>query len=151
MKKGFTLVEMLVVVGMLVLLMGAVTSSVAQARNRARITKATVAVQEMTNAILAYESYIREEGGLPEASNVETTEDRMKFLLGKGPKVSGVEVPVLYNAEIVRGAIRDPWGTPYRYTVKKSSDFRVEDDILKNKMKTGLFFPNFNRLPPLGN
>ena len=151
MKKGFTLVELLVVIGMLVLLMGAVTSSVAQARKRAQITKATVAVQELTNAILAYERYVREDGGLPNAQGVETTENNVKFLLSKGPKTKMGEVPILYNAEISRGAIRDPWGTPYRYTIRKKDNFKIEKDELIEGTTTGLFFPNFNRPKPLAN
>ena len=57
MKRGFTLVELLVVIAMLMLLVGAVTSSVTRAQKRAKIVQATAEAQEITNAILAYENY----------------------------------------------------------------------------------------------
>ena len=59
MKRAFTLVELLVVVGMIAILTGAVGVSVSDARARAREMKALAEVKEMTNAILAYENYSR--------------------------------------------------------------------------------------------
>ena len=56
-SSGFTLVELLVVIAMLMLLAGAVTSSVASAQRRAKIAQATAEAQEMTNAIRAFEHF----------------------------------------------------------------------------------------------
>ena len=56
MKRGFTLIELLVVIAMLAILIGAIGTSVNQARRRAQIAKATQDVKEMTNAILAFEN-----------------------------------------------------------------------------------------------
>ena len=50
MKKAFTLVELLVVVGMIAVLMGAMTVSVKNAQNRGRTSKAT---QEATYGAVA--------------------------------------------------------------------------------------------------
>ena len=49
-KRGFTLVELITVIAMLLLLMGAVTSSVSGARRRAKIQQAISEAQELTNA-----------------------------------------------------------------------------------------------------
>ena len=54
MLRGFTLIELLVVIAMIAILMGAIGSSMNQARKRAMISKATQDVKEMTNAILAF-------------------------------------------------------------------------------------------------
>lgn len=59
MKSAFTLVELLVVVGMIALLTGAVGTSVSESRARARVAKAQAEVKEMTNAILGYEQFAR--------------------------------------------------------------------------------------------
>ena len=53
-KNGFTLVELLVVVGMLALLLAAMTTSVTAARHRARVQKATSDVKVISQTILAY-------------------------------------------------------------------------------------------------
>ena len=57
MKKGFTLVELLVVIGMIAVLTGAASSAVMKARTRSQIARAETEVREMTNAILAYENW----------------------------------------------------------------------------------------------
>lgn len=140
-KGGFTMVELLVVIAMIMILAGSVTSAVASASRRANIMKATVDVQEMTNAILAYQNY----GELKEMSDLPATEDNIGFLMGKESE-NGKTVPVLYNATITsRGgerAVRDPWGNPYLITVKSGS---VTAPTSLKQMRSVLWFPNFNR------
>ena len=59
MKSGFTLMELLVVIGMIAILTGAASSSVMKARKRSQIARAEAEVREITNAILAYENLRR--------------------------------------------------------------------------------------------
>ena len=54
--RGFTLVELLVVIGMIAILIAALTTSMAAAQERARIQKATSDVKVISQAILAYEN-----------------------------------------------------------------------------------------------
>ena len=102
-KKGFTLVELLVVMAMLMLLIGSISSSVMSAQKRARLAVATTAVLEISNAILAYENY----GKLDKMDEQPSTEDNLAFILGKATE-DGRDVPVLYNASIKGGKILDP-------------------------------------------
>ena len=55
MKRGFTLIELMIVVAMLGLLMGTAATGMAQARRQAKITKAHTELRELVNAWLAYE------------------------------------------------------------------------------------------------
>jgi len=148
MKRGFTLVELLVVIAMIMLLVGAVSSSVATAQRRAKIVQATAEAQEMTNAILAYENIGK---GFSLAShtmeNSEANEGSLGFILGlESRETGGGKVPVLFNASIRNGAIRDPWGHPYYVTIKQGASFRTQSTSSDN-IKSYVAFPNFNRRP----
>lgn len=152
-KKGFTMVELMVVIGMLLLLVGAVSSSVSAAHRRARVQQATTVAQEMTKAILAFENF----GSMKDdefdsplkayaCERKEATETDMAFILGQVKRTDGQKgnVPVLFNANIVAGAIRDPWGNPFRVTIRRS-DVTIKNNV--KPLQTAVSFPNFNRIP----
>lgn len=145
MRRGFTLIELLVVIAMIAILMGAIGSSMNQARKRAMIAKATQDAKEMTNAILAYENYAPGRSLRNKSTGTwkDTDESSMSMILGGETAEGGGEVPVLYNAHIVNGAIRDPWGKPYQYMVRPAGDITSK---AKNKFYTSYYLPNFYRL-----
>jgi prepilin-type N-terminal cleavage/methylation domain-containing protein len=149
MKRAFTLVELLVVIGMIAMLTGAIGTSVANARSRARIVKATAEVKEMTNAILAYENYAR--SGKYELPTMErrpatTASDSVGFILGKGAEGDTGKVPVLYNGSVgADGSLRDPWGEQYLVTIREGTVPSVSSTAA-GQMRTGYFLPNFHRL-----
>ncbi len=149
-KQGFTLVELLVVIGMLMLLAGAVTTSVTGAQRRAKIQQATVEAQEMTKAILAFENYGKNYSlDKYVMEDAEATEQSLGFILGKenmqGQGQSG-KVPVLFNAAVTgSGKILDPWGNPYRVTIKKDNVDQENKDSLR--FNSYVVFPNYNRRP----
>lgn len=144
-KRGFTLLELLVVIGMLALLMGALVSSVNKARTRAKIAKATQDVKEMTNAILAFENIAQNRTLEKYATGwTKTTESAMQIILGGAPTESGEPSPVLYNAQIRNGAILDPWGHPYEYTIRRVTEQAHESD--GQTFVTAPILPNFYRL-----
>ena len=128
-NSGFTLVELLVVIAMLMLLAGAVTSSVAKAQQRAKIAQATAEAQEMTNAIRAFEHFWGEKDlrtKMPKLNDTPADESSMSFILGGDPGPDGDKLPVLYNASIKGGEIRDPWGRPYYVTIKEGKPISSE-------------------------
>ena len=151
-RGGFTMVELLVVIAMLLVLAGSVTSSVGSASRRAKIQQATTEIQEMTKAILAYENYGRVNEESPLKNHLmevrEASESTMGFILGQETLKNGQSgtIPVLFNAEIKNGAIRDPWGHPYRVTIRKAEidPKEASDD---SNLKSFVLFPNFNRIP----
>ena len=147
-KKGFTLIELIVVIAMLMLLTGAVTSALANARKRAKVSKATVVCQEMTNAILAYENYTKDhslEKHATSGSWQPASKGSIQFILGGEKAENGEDIPVLFNAEIKGTQMLDPWGNPYLYRIQKASSQEVDDDLANKQVETCVFFPNFNR------
>ena len=146
MRRAFTLVELLVVLAMIAVLLGAVGAGVRAARQRAKISRARVEVQEITNAILSFANYT-DDGTLQEVAgrlnDTPAGESSLDFLLGKVTK-RGAQVPVLYRAAAsADGMFRDPWGHPYRVTVKKGESL-VPPGV--PVMGVRLFFPNWHRL-----
>ena len=138
-KRGFTLVELIVVVAMIAVLMAAVGAGIGKAQLRARIAKAQAEANEMTTAIRSYENYV--DTGIPERANVDADESSIAFILGTGTDRAGDRIPVLYNASFVAGKVRDPWGTPYRVRVEQFDGGEANDDVAKG-MTTGVFLPN---------
>lgn len=146
MKRAFTLIELLVVMGMLAVLIGAIGSSVTQARRRAMISKATQDAKEMTNAILAFENIAvgRTLEKYATGSWVPANESSLKMVLGGENTESGEPAPVLYNAQLTGGQVLDPWGKPYEIIIKKVAEGQRQDD--GQKFVTAPILPNFNRL-----
>jgi prepilin-type N-terminal cleavage/methylation domain-containing protein len=147
-KRGFTLIELLVVVAMIAILLASLTTSVSSAQERARIQKAMGDVKVMSQAILAYENYSR--GGrykLEPMTKENANKGSLGFLLGAGQSAdSGGKIPALLMAELRAGGdIRDPWGTPYKVTIK-SGDATVSIQSASGSMQTGYYLPNFYRL-----
>ena len=146
-KRGFTLVELLVVIGMIAILIAALTTSMAAAQERARIQKATSDVKVISQAILAYENYAR--GGKYELEPMDKRDanrSSLGFLLGMENSDSGGKIPVLVMTALRAGNdIRDPWGTTYKVTIKKG-DATVKIESASGSLSTGYFLPNFYRL-----
>ena len=152
MKKGFTLVELLVVVGMIAVIMGAMTTSVSAAQNRARIQKATSEVKVITQAILAYENYERGSGdyelqpmGGMGGSGVDCDANNLGFLLGNHESAkSGGQIPALLLASLSSGgSMKDPWGTPYKLHIKQGT---LHKPSSMSSLQSGCSLPNFYRL-----
>lgn len=146
--RGFTLVELLVALGMIALLSAAMTVAVSRAQLRAKVSKATQEIREMTNAILAFEQYAR---GRTLANHVnggwvECSEGNMRMILGGETGENGEQVPVLYNAAITGGVLRDPWGTPYQYTIQNTSGESAPQEGGGSEYITAPALPNFFRL-----
>ena len=140
MKRAFTLVELLVVIGMLAILMGAMGTSVAKSRTRAMIARATQETREMTNAILAYENYApnRSLDSVANGGWATATEGSLGMIFGEAPTESGSPLPVLYNGSTV-----DPWGRSYEFIIKKAGNIASKS---ADGFITAPSLPNFYRL-----
>ena len=133
---AFTLVEMMVVTGMLAILMGVAFSGIGQARKQAKIAKASAEVRELVNAFLAYET--EEEQLDIAATPKDATEANLKELLGQGKTKT-----VYLNAQMVKNAFRDPWGTPYQYRVLEEDVSSI--DANETRVSAAITFPNRHR------
>ena len=143
MRKAFTLVELMAVLMIISLLIAVLTTSVSRAQRRALMARADTEAREITNAILAYQNF-DEDGSLQKyvMEDAEAGEGNLGFILGK-VKARNSAVPVLYNAAISGGMIRDPWGHPYRITIRQGEHINPPG---VNNLKIRLFYPNWHRL-----
>lgn len=147
-NKGFTLVELLVVVAMIATIMAAMAASVAGAQERARVQKATSEVKVISQAVLGYENYSRHgQFRLEPMTDVDCDAGSLGFLLGRGESAeSGGRIPVLLQAALAAdGQMRDPWGTAYKITIKPGNA-QVKIESASSTMMTGYYLPNFYRL-----
>ncbi len=145
-KRGFTLIELMVVFSMIIMIVGALSTSFVSAQERARQEKARSEVKVITQAILAYENYNRSHE-LPTMENRDADRGSIGFLIGHGESAeSGGTIPVLLQAQLRSGGkVLDPWGTPYKISIKQGgAQVRLESS--SGSMQTGFFFPNFYRL-----
>lgn len=142
-RKGFTLVEIMVVLVIISVLMAAFTSSVAGARKRANISKATSEVKVVSQAILAYEQFGKD---MPSCKDVDADENSLGFLIGEGGSAdSGGKIPPLLMASLRSGGkMLDPWNTPYKISIKAGETLKLAKTM--SNVKTGYFLPNFYRL-----
>lgn len=154
-RRGFTLVELLVVVGMIAVLLGSLSTSVSSARARARIQRATSDVKIISQAILSYETWNGDElpklGSRGKAQNgADATAANLSFLIGngnaKGAAGAGTpnELPVLLMAQLKGGRIVDPWGRPYKVTIAESA-VGIKTETVNSTLNTGYYLPNFYR------
>lgn len=147
-KKAFTLVELLVVVAMIAVILGAISTAVSGAMERARTQKALSEVKVVTQAILAYENW--DQGGgrheLPTLNKQDVEKSTIGFILGNGGEAeSGGKIPVMLMAALTSGGkMLDPWGTPYKVTIKERA-FQIKAGASSGSLQSGFFLPNWYR------
>ena len=144
-KSAFTLVELLVVLGIVAMIMAAFTASIASAQQRAKISRATSEVKLISQAILSYENY-DEGNNLPSMSNQDADQGSVGFLIGNGGYSKSGKIPALLMAQLSSGGkMLDPWGVPYKISIKPGNA-NVKLTSASGTMQTGYYLPNFFRL-----
>lgn len=147
-RSGFTLVELMVVVAMIAMIVAALLTSIAGAKNRAKIQKAVSEVKIISQAILSYENFNR--GGqkfeLPIMNDKEADRSALQFLIGEGESTESGKIPSLLLAALSSGGkMLDPWGRPYLINIQKSNA-RVKIQSANTTMRTGFVVPNHYHL-----
>ena len=137
-SNAFTLVEMLVVLGMISILMGVTFTGIGKARARARVVKANAEIRTLMNAWLAYEASYDDWPVSIEGDEIEAEESSIKELLGDNDTDT-----VFLNVQLVNGAFLDPWGTPYRFRLLSDSG---GDNKVTDYFGSAITFPNRHRL-----
>ena len=107
--RGFTLVELLVVIGIIGILVGLVTAGAQTARRRGAVTKAKATIAALDAAIAMYQGDMgayppSENAGLVEALSGESDDPDWQ-----GPYMEFKE------EELENGELLDSWGAPYLY------------------------------------
>ena len=144
-RAAFTLVVLMVVVAMIAIIIAAMTTSIAGAKERAKIQKATSEVKIVSQAILAYENFNRgnDKFELPVLNDQPAASSSLGFLLGTaGESTESGKIPALVLASLSGGGtMLDPWGNPYLVRIQKSAA-RVEIKSANSTMRTGFVVPN---------
>lgn len=102
-QRGFTLVELLVVLVILGLLVGLVGPRVMQYLSSSKADTAQVQIEQLATSL---ELYILDHGKLP------TTEEGLEALVSAPAGAEGWNGPYLRKGQVPD----DPWGAPYIYT-----------------------------------
>ena len=106
MKRGFTLIEILVAVAIIGILGAVAVQTVTNNIEKAKLTAAKESVDNIANAVTSYYlSYKKHPSDL---------HDLIKEI--------GDDEPILKGGE---GALEDPWGTEYKYEKKSGKRFVV--------------------------
>lgn len=149
-KSGFTIVELLTVIAIILLLMGALATAVTAARRQAKTRQAIAEAEELTKAIIAYENYSPPGQNLlaDKADDSWKKADRqnLAFVLGEEDNPNGEgKMPVLFEGGVVGDSIRDPWGNAFRFRIK-STAVKPEDSTAGSMGKAAFAIPNINRI-----
>jgi len=124
-SNAFTLIEMMVVTGMLAILMGVAFSGIGQARGQAKVAKANAEVRELINAWLSYEAAHDDWPTAMDEKEKIADKNSLAALLGDND-----EKAVYLNASLPGGVFLDPWENPYRFRLisekKSGSNLREE-------------------------
>ena len=124
---GFTLVEIMLVVGIIVILMGAVLTQTKGFTTGAKITAAEQKINSLSSGIRSYENL----GG-----NVPTTEQGLRALV---EKPGGRPAPTRWVKVVDANDLLDPWKVPYAYyspARKGDADFEIVSAGPDKKMNT---------------
>ncbi len=137
-RRGFSLIELLVVVAIATVLVTLLIAAIGKVRDQSRRTKAVNAINQVATAFGAYyDEYKRwpmgiAQGGGDTGPNIEATSTGIKIDRGvvsllKGGDTAGMNPKQIRfmdfsPSDIVGGYFVDPWGNPYKYMLDYNQD-----------------------------
>ena len=111
---GYTLTEMLVVIGIIALIAAVLTPNLMQQMNRARIKAAQLQLDTVASDVELFRS---------DTGRYPTEAEGLQALLHKPSAVEGWTGPYIKDGKM----LADPWGHPIRYVMTRQGlSFRVE-------------------------
>lgn len=137
-SKGFSLIELMVVIGIIAVLTSIGIVSYSQARNRANIAKAQADMETLKKAMILYKL---DYGELPPSPNSPTGYWSSDFWnLGSNPPSSAwtIVIDALIQGGYLKTRIdKDPWGNYYGYD---------DNDCNSNPWKSPLVSPGSDKV-----
>ena len=120
-RKGFTMVELMVVIIIMAILGLAVIPSLMGSSDKAKYSRAWSDLTAISNAFTAFYGRV---GNLPEVSTDEEDEDGWTLQKGEGPEWDGIDAAALLQSFLGTplDEIEDPWGNPYQLAGNWKSD-----------------------------
>ncbi len=129
-RHGFTLIELMVVIVIISILVGAFSYSVSSAQRTARIAKATAESRELGNAIRVFAltqdasfSELGLSGGVQDIPANLTSLLTMPSERNKNTTYFQVSESAIRSGRVV-----DPWGRPYKIRAKKLTVTPTQED-----------------------
>ena len=140
-KNGFTLLEMLIVIGILGMLMAMAYTGLAQAQRTARIAKANTEIRQIVGAWYAYEAAKGDwPSDMPVGEALPADVNTLGKLLGGLDGTTDERRLVFLDVPLKNGVFYDPWRTPYNLKITK---YELGD--IKDQFSAAVAFPNRNR------
>ena len=153
--RAFTLIEMMLVIALSATLMAMLASSLVQARNSARKTKAEAQLREMTAAFIQYYNTYHEWPPNVKETESPVSETMLQPLTDPAHSANPLGIVFLnktfteverLRSKALHGDVYylDPWGQPFRmaFGIAESSS---DDDANKIVHTTSVWFPNRSR------
>ena len=138
-KKGFSLIELLVVIGILLILAAGVTSGVNLAKEHASKTKAKAMVYSLSLALRAYEL---DWGGFPADPAAGTNRTMVNLLLANTR--NGPYLEIKERDTDATGDLIDPWRNRYVYENNRDGDSIVGGPYNDTSYDIYSFGPDMN-------
>ena len=142
-KNGFTLLELMVVVAIIVLLAGIILPNYAKRVDRAKMVKVEADISAIETAISMYSNdmggYF---GDLKNGVSLGTSTDPVSIGLVQGP---GDSSQAKWNGPYLKGINKDPWGNNYRFFGRDpaaTTQAQLETNLQKE-------YGTITNLPPL--
>jgi prepilin-type N-terminal cleavage/methylation domain-containing protein len=125
-RKGFTLIEMMVVIAIIIILASLLIPAVMKAIRKAKERRAATTAK---NYALALECYYREYGAWPanvgdDSSATKFDGSHVEFLSGTTTNDNSRKIRFMEFPEGESG-LKDPWGNYYKFVLDKNYDGKV--------------------------
>lgn len=126
-SSGFTLIEMLVVLAILALLMGAVSTGIVRAKEQAYKTRARDTARQICQA---WNLYLMDNHKFPAASSLDSVKDG--YVTGTKSLESlngGKRYLEATEQEGDDDGLRDPWGSLFRFRLDEDYDGKIDNPV----------------------
>jgi prepilin-type N-terminal cleavage/methylation domain-containing protein len=123
-RHGFTLIEMLVVIAIIMILIGLLVPAFSKVKDHAKKVRANAEARQIETAWKAYLADHRVWGGAPVGSSArQMGPTEVAWLQGANPK--GIMYLEIQASALVSGYFVDPWKRAYEFAVDTDYDNQV--------------------------
>lgn len=130
-NKGFTVLELLIVVGIIAILMGMVGTSAFIARKHAYKAQAQTEVQQLAMAVKSIFLTHKDSKFPLKTGRVRMNSDALKSFtveIKENEQRAFLEIP---TSRLEDGAYLDPWGNMYEYTIEDVKEEEMPEEVFQ--------------------
>ena len=163
-RKGFTLIELIVVIAIIIILAALLFPAVNAMRRKAKLTRARAAIGQLDVALRGYlDEYGRPFGNIVDYGNwpgdgalvedvINGIQVEMKVLQVLAGSPENIPRVLQWNPKLIpfcdtptsnelndAGSLIDPWGNPYKFMFDYNNDKRIDINFTDFSGKTSLY------------